>query len=252
MKKITWTIIACFLFVQLISGQDQETFPDSVKYKKNVIRWNVTPFLLWGLNNLNLGYERIYQPHKSFSVNAGNFELPDLISGVIDSVNIERSKNKAGFTISADHRWYFKRRNPRLAPDGLYWGVYGSYHYLRFNNSLSIRDSPVITGELILDAKANILSAGVELGYQFIIKERLSIDLVLVGPSLTMYSTTLKLRGSIDAAKENEYLQAIYDILSSTIPGFQELVGEGKVVSEGVNNSIGPGFRYLIQVGYRF
>ena len=227
-------------------------FPDSVDYKKNVIRWNLTPFLIWDKRNINIGYERVLSPYRSFSVNAGNFVLPSLVSGLYDSLNIERSGHKWGFTVSGDYRFYFKKRNKRMAPDGLYWGVFGSFHHYQFENTIQVFESPTISGDLTFGANINIISGGVELGYQFIIKERLSIDLVFMGPSLSMYAAKFTLGGDLEVDEENEYLQAIYDILKNKFPGFEQLVQDRELSTSGVNFNLGFGMRYLIQIGYRF
>lgn len=254
MKKAGLLLIVIFFSISSfqLSAQKGYEFPDSVKYKKNVIKWNLTPFILWSNKNINIGYERVVKPYRSFSVNAGYFELPSLTKGIFDSLNIQHSGKKWGFTVSGDYRFYFNKRNKGIAPDGLYWGAYGSFHHYQFQNEITIINSPEIEGVLNFGANLNILSGGVELGYQFIIKERLSIDLVFMGPALSVYTTKMTLGGKIDADKENEYLQAIYDVLKNTIPGFDKLVHEGQVTSSGTNFSLGFGLRYLIQIGYRF
>ena len=123
--KILRNIALIALFIGMVTtmhGQKEYSCPDSVDYKKNVIRWNITPFLIWDSRNINLGYERTLSPYRSFSVNAGYFVLPSLVQGLYDSLNIERTGQKWGFSVSGDYRFYFKKRNKRMAPDGLYWG----------------------------------------------------------------------------------------------------------------------------------
>ena len=254
MKKFALVLILISLSGALspLTAQEGFQFPDSVKYRKNIIRWNLTPMILWSKKNVNISYERVLKPYRSFSVNAGYFELPSLAKGVLDSLNIQHSNKKWGFSVSGDYRFYFNKRNKRMAPDGLYWGAYGSYHHYQFQDDIVILNSPEIEGVLNFGAKINILSAGVEMGYQFIIKERLSIDLVFMGPSLSVYSAKMTLDGDIEYDKESEYLQAIYDILSSTIPGFDQLVRDRTVNSNGSKFNVGFGLRYLIQIGYRF
>ena len=252
MKKLLLPLLLLFFLSNLSCAQKSYDFPDSVNYKKNVIRWNITPFLLWSKRNINIGYERVLKPYRSFSVNAGYFELPQFTKNVFDSLEIKNTTKRSGFAVSGDYRFYFKNRNKRMAPDGLYWGVYGSYHRTRFDNDIVVLNNPSIQGDLLFGAKLNIIGVGVELGYQFIIKERLAIDLIFMGPSLSMYTSNLSLGGAIDADQEDEYLQAIYDYLKNTIPGFDELVQDGKVTTSGVNLSMGFGLRYLIQIGYRF
>ncbi len=254
MKKLALVILVCILSGALTDsyGQKGYDFPDSVKYKKNVIKWNITPFLIWGYNNLNFGYERVVKPYQSFSVNAGTFILPQFTKSLFDSLEIKNSSQRSGFTISADYRFYFKKRNKRMAPDGLYWGPYGSYHHTQFETNITVLNNPSIQGDLIFGAKLNIFSAGVQIGYQFIIKERLAVDLIFMGPSLSMYTTKLSLGGAVNVDPDDEYLQAIYDVLKNTIPGFDELVQDGAVTTSGANVSMGFGLRYMIQIGYRF
>jgi len=252
MKRIALIFLIMAVLPFTVSAQKGYDFPDSVDYKKNVIRWNVTPFLLWSKRNINIGYERVLKPYRSFSINAGYFELPQFTKKVFDSLQIKNTNKRSGFTVSGDYRMYFKKRNTRMAPDGLYWGVYGSFHHTQFENAITILDSPSIQGDALFGAKLNIFSAGVELGYQFVINERLAIDLIFMGPSLSMYTNKLSLGGAIQADPDDEYLQAIYDFLKNTIPGFDELVQDGNVTTSGTNLSMGFGLRYMIQIGYRF
>jgi hypothetical protein len=254
MKKY---LLVVLLGLFVLSGQSTFAqkgyeFPDSVKYKKNVIRWNLTPFILWSKKDINISYERVLKPYRSFSVNVGYFELPQVTQKLFDSLEIKNTSDRGGFSLSGDYRFYFNKRNRRMAPDGLYWGAYGSYHYTQFNNDITVLNNPSIEGDLLFGAKLNVISAGVELGYQFIIAERLSIDLIFLGPSLTMYEYKLSLTGDLDYDETNEYIKAIKDVLNSLIPGFDELVENKEASATGANLSLGYGVRYLIQIGYRF
>lgn len=252
MKKIIALILSTILYFclsQITNAQIEKGFPVE-DYKRNVIKWNLTPFILWSYKNINFSYERVLKPNRSFSVNAGFFELPS--TGIYDSLNIQNELNNWGFSVSGDYRFYFTNRNTGKAPDGLYWGPYASYHYYQFENTISVISNPEIQGDLILDGKYNIFSGGVQLGYQFIIKERLSIDMVFLGPSFSVYSGDLNLDGQITSEKYDEYLEAIRDILISKSPILKELVNNGSVDDKGVSSSFGFGFRYLLQIGYRF
>ena len=253
MKKPILLIIL-FIFIlssfsnNLFSQDSTLTLPE--KYRRNVIKWNATPFLIWSKRNINFSYERILSPHRSFSVNLGYFELPS--TGIYDSLNITNTSKKSGFTISGDYRYYFKNRNKNFAPDGLFWGVYSSYHHYQFSNDIEVINSPTVQGNLLLKGKLDILSLGVELGYQFVIKERFTIDLIFMGPSLSMYKTNLTLDGNLTVDGQEEYLKAIYDLMVTKYPFFEELVTTGETESKGAKTSFGFGLRYLIQFGYRF
>jgi len=252
MKKILILVFLSMIFIgggNLLQAQDSvPKLPDG--YKRNTIKWNLTPFLIWSKKNINLSYERILSPHRSFSVNAGYFELP--YTGVYDSLNITNERQKGGFTLSGDYRCYFKKRNKNYTPDGLFWGIFGSFHHFQFQNDITVVNSETVQGDLTLDGRLNIVSAGVELGYQFVIRERFIIDFVFLGPALTVYNTRMTLDGSLTVDGQEEYLKSIYDLLSARYPGFDELVSTGERDTNGFSTSIGFGLRYLIQFGYRF
>lgn len=255
MKKLTslFVIILVVLVSFQAEAQKGYEFSDTVKYKKNVIRWNMTPFILWSTNNINFSYERVLKPYRSFSVNAGYFVLPSFTSGrLLDSLNITHNNSKSGFSLAGDYRFYFKKLNLGMAPAGLYWGVYTAYYFYQFENSADILDNDIVQSTINFGGKFNIVSAGIELGYQFIIKERLSIDIVFLAPSITAYTSKLKLKSDMSIDEENEYLQKIYDALAAKIPGFDELAKSGYSSESGVNTNFGLGIRYMIQVGYRF
>ena len=139
-----------------------------------------------------------------------------------------------------------------MAPDGVYWGIYSSFYHTQFGLDVNVINNPDIQGYLSFGGKFNVLKAGVEVGYQFVIKERLTIDLILVGPSLSLYNKELRLEGEINAEDYEEYLQALYDILVNIFPGFDQLLGEGFLKAKGATLSFGAGYRYMIQIGFRF
>ncbi|MEA1896046.1 MAG: DUF3575 domain-containing protein [Bacteroidota bacterium] len=247
-------LIPTFLTIILLSSislyaQVQTELPDS-GYKRNVIKWNLTPFILFSKKNINLSYERVLSPYRSFSVNAGYFELHKM--ALLDSFNIDKVTKKKGFNVSGEYRFYFKNRNKRMTPDGLYWGIYSSFYHTQVGMDINVIDNPDIQGSLLFEGKINVLNAGVELGYQFVIKERLTLDLIFVGPSLSMYNRELTLDGDISSEEYEEYLQVIHDILVGMFPGLEQLTGEGFLNVSGANLSFGYGFRYLFQIGYRF
>lgn len=217
--------------------------------KRNVLKWNLTP-MIWDIKNINLSYERATSEHRSFSINAGYFVLPT--GSLADSFNINKTSKNFGFSVSGDYRFYFKKRNKNFAPDGLYWGVFGSVHYYEFESSFEVIDSDIAKGDFILNGNLGILSAGVELGYQFVLKNNLTIDLIFMGPSISRYSGELGISGDLQVDEESEYIKAIYDVIVSKFPGADKLLKEKNISSKGNVFSIGPGLRYMIQIGYRF
>ena len=95
MKKFVITLFVIVIASTVVSAQKGYDFPDSVDYKKNVIRWNVTPFLLWSKRNINIGYERVLKPYRSFSINAGYFELPQFTKKLFDSLQVKNTSKRS-------------------------------------------------------------------------------------------------------------------------------------------------------------
>ena len=246
--KILVLLIGVFLSMPAYGQDSADTLPD--EYKRNVIKWNMTPFLLWSSSNINVSYERVLKPYRTFSANAGYFVLPTIWR--YDSLRVESSRKKTGFSVAGDYRFYFKKKNTGFAPDGLYWGIYGSFHYFEFLNVFSVQTASGSTGSLSFDGNLNILSMGLQLGYQFVIKERFTIDLIFMGPSASVYSVQLGLEGDLDINEEDEYLKAIKDLLFSNFPFLDELIADHEFNAGGVSRNLGPGLRYMIQIGYRF
>jgi hypothetical protein len=167
-------------------------------------------------------------------------------------LNITHNNSKSGFNLAADYRFYFRKLNVPMAPAGLYWGVYTSYYFYQFENDATILDNDAVQSQITFGGKLSFLFTGLELGYQFLIKERLAIDIIFLAPSIGIYTTKLNLKSDLNINEENEYIQKIYDALAARIPGFEELVNEGYSSNSGVKTNFGPGIRYMIQIGYRF
>jgi len=247
-RRVRLLLLLLLGFSTVVCAQSDSTF--APKYKRNVVKWNMSPYILWSSRDINLSYERVLAPYRSFSINAGYFELP--VSGFLSDTLFMKSISKGGATLSGDYRFYFKSRNRRSAPDGLYWAPYASMHYTYFGSDVQILDNNVITGSFSTHVNLDIFSAGVEIGYQFVIKKRLTVDLVFLGPSLSFYSAKIHLSGKYQVDEENEYVQAIRDYLIGKYPFLDDLIQKGEIKTNGVTSSFGLGMRYLIQVGYRF
>ncbi len=249
-KKITFFL---FFFLLIFSSasiaQKHIRFYDSA-YKRNIIKWNITPFLIWGYKNLNFEYERALDPYRSFSMNLGYFTLPSF--GIFDSLNISHTKKSYGFTFSSDYRFYINNKSNYTSPEGLFYGAYISFHHYQFQNNVSILNNENISGSFDWNGNLNITGIGVEAGYQYSFKKHWTVDIIFLAPSISLYNINMKLSGNINIDEEDEYIQALYNILKSILPGIDQLLTNGWSSKKGVNTSLGLGFRYLIQIGYKF
>lgn len=248
--KPTGFVLGLAIMLFAIGSTAQENYELSPGYKKNVLKWNMTPFLLWSSKNINISYERVLKHNRSFSVNAGYFVLP--IGELRDNVNLNNNKSKGGFSVSGDYRFYFQHRNTKPAPDGLYWGPFASAHYYQFENDISFNDNQSVQGSAHFGADMSIYSLGIQLGYQFVIKDRLTVDLIFIGPALSVYSLNVNLSGDLSFDEESEALKALQDILEKKLPILDKLLEDKTIKHKGTTTSLGAGLRYMLQLGYRF
>ncbi len=234
-------------------GMENVKWPvDSLGNKgRNVVKWNLTPLLLWDKKNISISYERILRSHRSISANVGFFRFPEFNSVDLDSVNVTSDKSRKGFSASFDYRRYFASRNVRWAPDGLYWGLWTSYHQSNFKSELNAMNEQGEFINLVAKGKINIIAVGAELGYQFLIGEHFTIDLTMIGPGIARYgfNVSLDADGQID---DREILDKIIAALINKIPGLDELIDSGELDGKGHLSASSIGIRFLIQAGYRF
>lgn len=221
---------------------------DEIKYK-NVLKWNPTPMILWSSKNLTFSYERIISPKQSITFSLGYLELPTFTSDSILNIISFTDRQKYGFNVNAEYRFYLTSRNGRPVPDGIYLAPYLSHYNYHFRNK--VNSLTKIDGEGTFDGDIYALNMGAELGYQFVFKNRITLDLVLLGPSLSYYFINLKAAGSVDAEDLADMNQDFYNRLKDKFPQFGE--GRNNEVHEKYRaNAFSGGFRYLVQIGYRF
>lgn len=226
---------------------------DGYIQRKNVIRYNLTPNIL-GFKSYIVGYERIVKPYQSFSVNVGYLALGKSEVTTKEEYNLSNSKEKGGFSLAADYRFYLQKENKFKAPHGIYFGPYLASYFLRSDHHVVIDDQSLGNPELDVEIKFAIQNMGVELGYQFLIKNRFTIDLILLGPSFSNYRLKMKATSNVTISDPDiqEALEALRDLLIEEYPWAKELFENGEIDVNGNKSSWGLGFRYVIQVGYNF
>jgi len=126
-----------------------------------------------------------------------------------------------------------------------------SYYSFTNTRTLTYTDSVATTP---LDGKfgASFFNVGAALGYQFVIKNRFVIDMVLFGPSITAYKFTAKLDGNISGDNLTEAQKDIINALKDKFPFLKDLSDNKEVSNNGVAKFGALGFRYSISIGYRF
>jgi len=250
--KSCLTIVLAFIFSTNVLAQDS---PEAANLtpRKNVIRYNLTPNLL-GFKSAIFGYERVVKPHQTFSINVGYLGLGNSGKSENEDFKLSKTKSSSGFSIAADYRFYFKKENKYEAPRGVYFGPYFANYNINLTTGIQSLNPDTPQVESIVDSKFNITSIGIELGYQFVIKDRFTIDMILIGPSYAGYRANMDVVGRTAPpdGELDETLEALRDILFEKYPWLQTLVDEGEVDIKGKRTSWGFGFRYVVQVGFRF
>ncbi len=130
LKTFLRSIILLMVLLYSNIAYNQKANADSTwkQSYKNIVRYNLSGALLFGADRFVIfGYERVVNPHQSFSVNFGKASLPKFVSINTDSFSIQKDLKNNGFNVSADYRFYLAHENKYYAPHGVYIGPYASY-----------------------------------------------------------------------------------------------------------------------------
>jgi hypothetical protein len=217
--------------------------------RKNTIKIDLTSYWLYR-NSVVFAYERVVKPNQSFAITAGYQQFPPLIGSLNDTIQVTRETSATGLKLGAEYRFYLTKENKYGAPRGVYIGPYMAYHNYMNKRSLEVinNGTPETTE---LKTNISITNIGFQLGYQFVLNNRWTIDLMLIGPSLSNYRFNADITGNytFDPDKiNNEVVQA----LINRFPAFEQLINEGEISDSGKINTWRGGYRYLFQIGYHF
>lgn len=246
------TITTLFIFLAFFSNvQAQEQHHDTTL--RNNVRVVLTPIMLTGeLGSFTMGYERLMKRNQSMSVGLGHLKMPTVITTAEgDPVQWINNVRNTGFTFTFDYRFYFAR-NKYAKPDGLYWAPYFTYSYMDNKAQVKVVNTDLLYTDADLQLYANLAMAGVQLGYQFVLGNRWTIDLMLIGPGIGYYEFSILLDVNAETTGDADYIQAIYDVLVAKYPGIEQLFNQQRLDNSGNVRFGGGGFRYGFQVGYRF
>jgi hypothetical protein len=230
----------------------QETKKEE-KFRKNTVHVNITNPLIFGSGSIVIGYERLLKSKKhSFTINFGLTSFPDLNLIDTDSLkHLNKLKDQKGFNVSADYRFYLLKENKYPAPRGVYIGPYYSYNYFGNHNSWEVKTMTGVT-PVQSEIKLNVHTIGFELGYQFIFDDRISLDLVLLGPGVGFYNFKAGFSNNLSDAAKQKILEALDGALAEKFPGYGIIVNEEEFKRTGATDRTTIGYRYMVQLGFRF
>ena len=246
--SICFLLLSCFF---ITTAQTTDSIVKKEKSRPNLIKLNISAPIIY--NNAIMGaYERVLSPNRSINVYGGycEFPMPSIISDN-DNLKFINNKQKSGFAIGADYRFYLGKLNKYAAPRGVYLAPFMSYY--NFTNTRDINYTGGSSPE-ILETKfnASFFSAGACLGYQFVFKQRFVLDMVMFGPSFTAYKFKVKMDGNIDPDDLSQATIDIIEALKERFPGLNGITKNEGVSTNGISQFGAIGFRYSINIGYRF
>jgi hypothetical protein len=221
--------------------------PLSDSTRRNTIKLDLTSYWLYR-NAIVFSYERVMKPYQTFAVTAGIQEFPNLDG--VDSVDVTRETRARGYKFGAEYRFYLKKENKFAAPRGVFIGPYFTIHHYKNTRDITV-DTDGVQEFAELVTNFNIINIGVQLGYQFVLNDRWTIDLVLVGPSLSNYRLQMDLEGNYTFDPEDVKNDVVKAMINK-FPALEELLNDETVNESGKMNTWAYGYRYQLQIGYRF
>jgi hypothetical protein len=253
MKKKYWFLLSALIVIpMLLSAQKGDSLNPYIKpYHKNVIKFNPTPMLLWSKKNVTFSYERILNRNQSIALSVGYLEFPSLFKDTIGSLLAITGREKYGINLALEYRFYLFKRNSRPAPDGIFIAPYTSYYGYHFKNNVNVLNTTLDSAATV---KGNfyIFNVGVELGYQFVFWKRLTLDFVLMGPSISYYGGGLDITGNVNFEQLETTHKELYDKIKAKYPLIGDFVVNKSFKKNGKLDLFSLGFRYLIQIGFHF
>ena len=240
-SRVSICIIFFLLFPMLARAQDS-IVPDY----KNIMKVNTAALLF---SNISLLYERKLNEHWTVLAGTGyrwGGSVPKVF-GLGDVIVSSETNGIRGFSITPEVRYYFNFCECGGSPSGLYAGLYG--RFTKYYGSLTFN---VWNGSEYYDAlvTANLreVGGGLQLGYQFIFKQRFTVDFMFAGPRLSTY----KLKADL----ESDDLEALVSAIEEKINERREAIGMDPITiepsSELEANFGFKNFRYAIGFGFRF
>ena len=249
MRKAILLSLILATFQQTLMAQENKE-PD--REYRNTVHFNITNPILFGSRSLIFGYERVVNKRQSFTVNIGTTGFPNMNIVNTDSVKATKTGEQNGFNVSADYRFYLSKENKYPAPHGIYIGPYYSFNSFGRKNTWAVITSSGSVQDVESDLELKVHTVGFELGYQFIFWDRVTLDMVLIGPGIAGYDLKASLGSNLSQADKEKLFAALNDALAEKFPGYSVVIDEGEFRSKGTESTTNFGYRYMIQVGFRF
>ena len=254
-QEILFLTVVFVLISLNLSAQTSDSLVKPSREFKNTIRFNITNPLIFGGKSIIFGYERVLKNNRSFSINVGQAALRNFDFGASDELRSKSILSDKGFHISGDYRFYLFKLNKYNAPRGIYVGPYYSYNSFDKQHSWEFTKDGTGTPKTVETALGiNIHTVGFELGYQFVFWKRFSVDMILLGPGVARYKLKANVGGNLSDEDRQLFFDKLNEALKDKFPGYSGTVGNdsGEFQKKGTKSTTSAGYRYMIQIGYRF
>ena len=154
-------------------------------------------------------------------------------------------------TIFQYYRFYLKKENKYPTPRGVYLGPYYSYNRFERTADWRLDNSSGTTTDASAATKLGIHTVGLEVGYQFALGKRFTLDLVMVGPGWANYKLNTALTSNLTAEQKEKLLSAVQQLLAQKFPGMDFVLSDATIDSKGNLNTWSIGYRYIIHIGFK-
>lgn len=245
MKK-TLSILGLLLLLTTISFAQEDDSKTQDKTIKNEVSFEI-------LNIINGVYQFSYERYlgKNFSAAlAIGYKGKEGLVG-ISGINNEKLQTGdlfyTGYQIAPEVRYYIGKTSLNNL-NGFYVGAYLKYHNYTSDITGNYISDDGTNYNLAFEAKFNITSVGLMIGYKLPITKRLNIDFLIAGPGSGNYN--FKIKNRTDLPEE------FYDDLNSALEDYSllDFINSDFRFSQVDNRSkfSALSFRYGIAIGYTF
>jgi hypothetical protein len=243
------TVILIIIVISLPFIASGQSDPD--KQLKNTIRVNISNPMIFGWKYNVIGYERVIKDYQTASVSLGRIGFPKLDILNTDSLGITDQYNDKGYNFSVDYRFYLRKENKNLAPRGVYIGPYYALNHFSRDVKWDLH-SETFDGTVTSSTKIAANFFGAQLGYQFVLWNRMAIDLILMGPGWWAFSIKTDFDTSLPQEDASELLEKLNGMLQDKFPGSDFVITGDDFKASDFSRADKIGFRYMINLGFRF
>ncbi|MFV0346241.1 MAG: hypothetical protein ACK5IQ_08365 [Bacteroidales bacterium] len=227
-------------------------FSGIAQIKENVVKWNLVNL---SLGSLSLGYERALNEKNSVNLNVGipiGAGMPSALGEALVGDDYTISKSKLNnFHIRAAYRHYTGQQS---VPKGFYYEPSLKYQTLspdvKGSGDVNVSGTNVFAN-IEADATLSTFTAGFQIGYQFLIADRVIIDLGIFGLEAGMGK--LKMTATSDKTEViDAFEKDIIDAVEDLPFGNPTVTRNGDKIEVTTKNIFLPMVRMNIGIGIAF